>query len=406
MTTDDVIAATRQYLLPTYRRAPVAFSHGQGVWLYDLEGRRYLDFIGGIAVSALGHAHPALVAAIQTQAAKMLHVSNLFHIAEQAELGQWLVDHSAFDRVFFCNSGAEANEAAIKLARKWGRRDGRDRFEIIVADHSFHGRTMGTLAATMQPKYQQPFVPLTPGFVSVPFNDLDAIPAATTDRTVAVMLEPIQGESGIRPAHPEYLKSVREWCDARDLLLIVDEVQTGMGRTGTLFAYEQYGVTPDVMTLAKGLGGGVPIGALLVTERAAALGAGDHGSTFGGNPLACAAALAVARTIVQERLPEHAAAMGAHLAAGLQALVDRGLAKEVRGRGLLLALELHGEAAPVIDACRQEGLLVNAVQPNALRFAPPLIVQPAEIEQALAILGRVLAAAASKPAVGGAVPAR
>jgi len=404
MKTDDVIALTQQYLVPTYRRAPVAFSYGEGVWLVDLEGQRYLDFISGIAVSVLGHAHPRLVAAIQAQAARMLHVSNLFHIAEQAALAKWLVEHSALDRAFFCNSGAEANEAAIKLARKWGKKDGRDRFEIIVADHSFHGRTMGTLAATMQPKYQQPFAPLVPGFVSVPFNDLDAIPSATTERTVAVMLEPVQGESGILPAHPEYLKSVREWCDVRSLLLILDEVQTGIGRTGTMFAYEQYGIEPDVLTLAKGLGGGVPIGAMLVKEKVAALGPGDHGSTFGGNPLACAAALAVVQTVVEERLAENAVAMGARLARGLQALVDKGMAKAVRGRGLLLALELNGEAGPVVDRCREAGLLVNAVQPNALRFAPPLIVQAAEIDQALAILDRVLT---STPVpASGATPAR
>jgi acetylornithine/succinyldiaminopimelate/putrescine aminotransferase len=245
----------------------------------------------------------------------------------------------------------------------------------------------------MQPKYQQPFAPQVPGFVAVPFNNLDALPSATTDRTVAVMLEPVQGESGIHPADPEYLKSVREWCDARALLLILDEVQTGIGRTGTLFAYEQYGIEPDVITLAKGLGGGVPIGAVLVKEKAAALGPGDHGSTFGGNPLACAAALAVLQTVIDERLPEHAAAMGARLTAGLQAFVDRGLARAVRGRGLLLALELDGEAGPVVDQCREMGLLVNAVQANALRLAPPLIVKPDEVDQALAILRGVLTSA-------------
>ena len=400
MITDDVIAMTQQYLMPNYRRAPVAFSHGQGVWLYDLEGKRYLDFIGGIAVSALGHAHPKLIEAIAAQAARVLHVSNLFHIPEQAELGRWLVEHSACDRAFFCNSGAEANEAAIKLARKWGRRDGRDRFEIIVAQHSFHGRTMGTLAATMQPKYQQPFAPLLGGFAAVPFNDMDAIPGVTTERTVAVMLEPVQGEGGIAPASPAYLASVREWCDAHDLLLILDEVQTGMGRTGTLFAYEQYGIEPDVLTLAKALGGGVPIGVMLVKERASAFVPGDHGSTFGGNPLACAAALAVAETIVTDRLPQHAAAKGARLAAGLHALIAKGAATATRGRGLLQALELDREAAPVVDACREAGLLINAVQSNALRFAPPLIVTPDEIDQALAILDRVLAARPAQAAAG------
>jgi predicted acetylornithine/succinylornithine family transaminase len=399
MTTADVIAMTQQYLLPTYRRAPVAFSRGEGVWLVDLEGRRYLDFIGGIAVSALGHAHPRLVAAIQRQAARLLHVSNLYHVPEQAELARYLVEHSAFDQAWFCNSGAEANEAAIKLVRKWGRRDGRNRYEIIVADRSFHGRTMGALAATMQAKYQQAFLPMTPGFVSVPFNDLDAIPGATTDQTAAVLLEPVQGEGGVHPADAEYVKTVREWCDARDLLLIFDEVQTGIGRTGRLFAYEHYGVEPDVIALAKGLGGGVPIGALLVKERAAVLEPGDHGSTFGGNPLACAAALAVITVVVEERLPEHAAAMGERLRAGLERLVARGLAKAVRGTGLLVGFELHGQAAPVVDRCREAGLLVNAVQPTALRLAPPLVVQPAEIDQAVAILEGVLAVAPA-PAAG------
>ncbi len=393
MTTEQTIALTAQYLMPTYRRAPVAFSHGEGVWLVDLEGRRYLDFIGGIAVSALGHAHPELVAAIQNQAARMLHVSNLFHIAEQAQLAQWLVEHSACDRAFFCNSGAEANEAAIKLSRKWGKRDGANRYEIIVAHQSFHGRTMATLAATMQSKYQEPFNPLPPGFVPVPFNDLEAARGAVTDRTCAVLLEPIQGESGIQQATPEYLAGLRALCDERGLLLMLDEVQTGIARTGTLFAYEQYGITPDVLTLAKGLGGGFPIGAMLARESAVTFAPGDHGSTFGGNPLACAAAMAVLRVISRERLAERAAQMGALFAAGLQGFVDAGLAKAVRGRGLLLALELEGQAAPVVDACRAAGLLTNAVAPTALRFAPPLVVDRTEIEQALEILGRVLSAA-------------
>jgi predicted acetylornithine/succinylornithine family transaminase len=390
MTTDDVIATAERYLMPTYRRAPVAFSHGQGVWLYDLEGRRYLDFIAGIAVSALGHAHPALVAAIQRQAARLLHASNLFHIAEQAELARALCEASGLDRAFFCNSGAEAVEAAIKVARRWGRRGERPRYEIIVAQQSFHGRTMGALSATMQAKYQDAFAPLVPGFVAVPYNDMDALPGATTDRTVAVMLEPVQGEGGVVPAQADYLRSVREWCDARDLLLILDEVQTGIGRTGRLFAFEHYGIRPDVVALAKGLGGGVPIGAVLASERAAALVPGDHGSTFGGNPLACAAALAVLATVVEQRLPEHAAAMGQRLAQGLGRLVECGLARGVRGMGLLVALEVSGEAAVVVDRCREAGLLVNAVGPAAIRLAPPLVVGPAEIDEAVAILERVL----------------
>lgn len=402
MTTEQAIALTQQYLMTTYRRAPVAFSHGEGVWLVDLEGRRYLDFIGGIAVSALGHGHPALVAAIQAQAARMLHVSNLFHIAEQAVLAQWLVERSACDRAFFCNSGAEANEAAIKLSRRWGKRDGGNRYEIIVAHQSFHGRTMATLAATMQPKYQDAFSPLPPGFVPVPFNDLGAARAAVNERTCAVLLEPIQGESGIQPATTEYLAGLRRLCDERGLLLMLDEVQTGIARTGTLFAYEQYGIVPDVLTLAKGLGGGFPIGAMLAREPAALFTPGDHGSTFGGNPLACAAALAVLEVVERDRLAERAAAMGAVLAAGLQALVTGGLAKAVRGRGLLLALELNGEAAPVVDACRLGGLLVNAVASTALRFAPPLVVHEPEIEQALRILGSALEA--SRPPSATAAP--
>jgi acetylornithine/N-succinyldiaminopimelate aminotransferase len=403
MTTQDVIALTQRYLMPTYRRAPVAFSHGEGVWLVDLEGKRYLDFIGGIAVSALGHGHPSLVRAIQDQAARLLHVSNLFHIAEQAALAEYLVAHSVFDRAWFCNSGAEANEAAIKLVRKWGRRNPTPRFEIIVAHQSFHGRTMGTLSATMQPKYQEPFGPLLPGFVPVPYNDLDALPGATTDRTVAVMLEPIQGEGGILPASPAYLHSVREWCDARDLVLIFDEVQTGIGRTGRLFAHEHHGIEPDIITLAKGLGGGVPIGAVLAKERVVSLAPGEHGSTFGGNPLACSAALAVLRTVVEDGLVDHAARMGARLTAGLRALIDKGLVDEVRGQGLLIGAILPIEAGPVVDRCREAGLLVNAVQPKALRLAPPLVVGPHEIDQAVEILERVLS---SLPVSTGAPPAR
>lgn len=393
MTNADVVGMADRYLMAAYRRAPVAFSHGEGMWLIDVEGKRYLDFISGIAVSALGHGHPRLVGAIQQQAARILHASNLYCIAEETVLAKYLVEHSAFDRAFFCNSGAEANEAAIKLARKWGRQNGAERFEIIVAHQSFHGRTLGALSATMRPQYQQPFAPLVPGFVAVPYNDLDAIPGSTTDRTVAVMLEPVQGEGGVIPADLEYLQGVREWCDARDLLFILDEVQTGVGRTGRLFAYEHYGIEPDVLTLAKGLGGGVPIGVMLAKEKAAVFRPGDHGTTFGGNPLACTAALTVLSTVIEQGLPEHAARMGDRLTAGLQALVARGLGKAVRGRGLLVGLELYGEAGPVVDRCREASLLVNAVQPTALRFAPPLIVQPDHVDQAVAIVERELTAA-------------
>ncbi len=395
MRSADVVAMTQQCLQPTYRRAPVAFSHGEGVFIYDLEGRRYLDFIGGIAVSALGHAHPRLVSAIREQAGRMIHVSNLYHIAEQATLARLLVERSVCDRVFFCNSGAEANEAAIKLARKWGKQKGSPRHEIVAAHGSFHGRTSGALAATMQPKYQKPFAPLWPGFVPAPFNDIEGTRAAVGEQTCAIILEPIQGESGIQPAAPEYMKAVRALCDERDLLLVLDEVQTGMGRTGTLFAYERYGVEPDVLTLAKGLGGGVPIGAMLVKEAASVFSPGDHGSTFGGNPLACAAGAAVMEAIAEEGILENVTAMGSRLMEGLQSVVASGAAKAVRGVGLLVALELHGDSAPVVDRCREEGLLVNAVTPSTLRFAPPLVVAPPEIDRALEIVAGVLASARS-----------
>lgn len=401
MHTDDVLRLSEQYLMPTYRRAPVAFASGEGMWLTDLEGKRYLDFVAGVAVDVLGHNHPVLVEAIQAQAGRLLHVSNLYQIPQQALVAEWLVDHSVCDRAFFCNSGTEAVEAAIKLARKYGRQHAGGRFEIIVAEHSFHGRTLGALAATMQPKYQQGFEPLPGGFISVPLNDLDALRAAITPTTAAVMLEPIQGEGGIHSATPAYLQGVRRLCDERGLLLIVDEIQTGMGRTGKLFAYEHFGIEPDMIVLAKGLGGGVPIGALLATERVAvSFAPGDHGSTFGGNPLACAAAFAVVSTIETDGLVAHAAKMGHYLVERLQVLAQKhAVITEIRGLGLMQALELSIQAAPIVDAARERGLLINAVKPTALRLVPPLIVTEAEIDEAIRILDGVLASV-SKPVVG------
>lgn len=401
MDTQTVTELSDKYLMRTYRRAPVAFASGQGTRLVDLEGKSYLDLVAGIAVCSLGHNHPALTGAIRTQAAKLLHVSNLYQIPEQAALARWLITHSACDRVFFCNSGAEANEAAIKLARKHGRRDGGNRFEILVAEHSFHGRTLATLAATAQPKYHLGFEPLPLGFITVPFNDFEALRGAITPSTCAVMLEPIQGEGGVHPTTPEYLQAVRRVCDEHGLLLILDEIQTGIGRTGKLFAYEHYGITPDVLTLAKGLGGGVPIGAMLARGHAAdAFQPGDHGSTFGGNPLACAAALAVLTTIEEQRLVQHAAQVGAYLLMQLRRLAQQHpVIKEVRGVGLMVAVELNSEAAPVVDACRERGLLVNAVNPNTLRLVPPLIITRADVDEALGILDDALRALAEKTAV-------
>jgi len=384
---------SQEVLMPNYRRAAVAFARGEGVRLYDLEGRAYLDFVGGIAVSSLGHAHPRLVRAIQEQAARLLHVSNLYLIPEQTELAQWLTSRSGLDRAFFCNSGAEANEAAIKLARRFHYTRGTGRYEIIVAEHAFHGRTLATLAATPVAKYQEGFSPLPEGFRVVPFNDPGALVAAVNERTGAIMLEPVQGEAGVFPATAEFLAAARALCDAHGLLLIFDEVQTGIGRTGTLFAFQGSGVKPDVITLAKGLGGGVPIGAVLARAAVAEVfQPGAHGSTFGGNPLACAAALAVVQTVEEENLAAHAAAMGEILQAGLRELGHHaGAITAVRGRGLLVGADLDREAAPLVDACRARGLLVNGVQPRTLRLAPPLIVSAAEIREALAILEHALA---------------
>ncbi len=401
MQTADVMRLTDEYLMQTYRRAPVAFASGDGMWLTDLEGKRYLDFVAGIAVDVLGHSHPVLVGAIQAQAGRLLHVSNLYQIPEQTLVAQWLVEHSVCDRAFFCNSGTEAIEAAIKLARKFGRQQGGGKFEIIIADHSFHGRTLGALAATAQPKYQQGFEPLPGGFTTVPLNNLDALRAAITPTTCAVMLEPIQGEGGINPASPGYLHAVRHLCNERGLLLIVDEIQTGMGRTGKLFAYEHFGIAPDMIVLAKGLGGGVPIGALLATERVAtAFVPGDHGSTFGGNPLACAAAFAVVSTIETDGLVAHAAEVGRYLVERLQSLAHKHpIITEVRGLGLMQAVELNTDAKPVVDAARDRGLLINAVKPTTLRLVPPLIVTMADVDEAIRILDAVFMSVA-QPVVG------
>jgi len=393
MDTETVIAWTGRYLMQTYRRAPVAFVEGNGVRIRDADGREYLDFVAGIAVNSLGHNHPRLVQAVQEQAARLLHCSNLYHIPPQAEVAKLLVEHSPFDRAFFCNSGAEANEAAIKLARKFARiHHGPERYGIITATNSFHGRTLATLAATGQEKYRKGFEPLPPGFKEVPFNDLKALEEAVDGSTCAVLLEPIQGEGGVIPATREYLQGARALCNREGLLLILDEVQTGIGRTGKLFAFEHYGVIPDIVTLAKGLGGGVPIGAVLAKEAvAAAFHPGDHGSTFGGNPLSCAASLAVLRTILEDGLLEHVATTGEYLLRRLRELQERSqVVLDVRGIGLMVAVELAVDAAPVVEACMTRGLLVNPVQPKVLRLVPPLIVTREDVDEAVEILGAVL----------------
>ena len=375
-----------RYLMQTGRRLPVTFVRGRGCLLYDDAGREYLDLVAGIAVNLLGHAHPEVVAAVTKQSAELIHTSNLYFTQPQVELARRLVDLSFPSRVFFCNSGAEANEAAIKLARKWGTRNRDGAFEIITTTGSFHGRTLATVTAGGQHKYSDPFQPLPDGFVHVAYNDAEAIEAATTEKTVAVMLEPVMGEIGVIPAAAGYLERVRVWCDRKNLLLILDEVQTGLGRTGRWFAYQHASIAPDVMTLAKGLGGGLPIGACLASPRADVFEPGDHGSTFGGNPLACAAATAVLHVIERDGLVGHAAEMGDLLRSTLG---DLG-AKDVRGVGLMQAFEFEEpKAKPFQNACLEAGLIVNAVDDHSVRLVPPLIIGANEIDRAQSVMRKV-----------------
>jgi len=375
-----------RYLMQTGRRLPVTFVRGRGTVLFDESGREYLDLVAGIAVNLLGHAHPDVVAALTMQSQQLIHTSNLYFTQPQVELARRLVELSFPSRVFFCNSGAEANEAAIKLARKWGARNRANAFEIITTAGSFHGRTLATVTAGGQDKYSDPFKPLPDGFVHVPFNDARAVEQATTDSTVAVMLEPVMGEIGVIPAAPGYLESVRSWCDRKNLLLILDEVQTGLGRTGRWFAHQHAGITPDVMTLAKGLGGGVPIGACLANKRADVFEPGDHGSTFGGSPLACAVAATVLGVIERDGLVGHAAEMGELLAT---ATLDLG-AQDTRGAGLMRAFQFEEPKAKAFQqSCLEAGLIVNAVDDHSIRLVPPLILTATEIDRAHAIMKKV-----------------
>ncbi len=382
---------TKNALMNTYARYPLTLVHGVGSRVWDDAGKDYLDFISGIAVNTLGHAHPKLAAAIAGQAGTMLHCSNLFHIPKQQQLAAKLAGLSGLERVFFSNSGAEANEGAIKLARKFFFDQGSARRGIISATQSFHGRLLSTLTATGQEKVKQGFDPLPPGFRHVPLNDIAALEAAMGDDTAAVLLEPLQGEGGVNPATTEYLKAVRKLCDDKGALLILDEIQTGMGRTGTMFAFEHAGIQPDILTLAKGLGGGVPIGALLATEKVAeSFGPGTHGSTFGGNPLSCTAALTVIAVMEEDGLLLNVAERGAQLHAGLEVLCAKcSWIHDVRGQGLLLGLGCAIEVAPVIAGCRDAGMLVLPAGPRVLRMLPPLNVSATEISEALGILETV-----------------
>jgi len=391
VTNQSIIDLNAQYLCTTYARFPVAFVRGQGCRLWDADGKAYLDFFASLAVMNLGQCHPAVVKAVCDQVSTLTHISNLHHTIPQARLAELLCLNSFANKVFFCNSGAEANEAAIKLARKYGgdKRDGR--YEIITTLGSFHGRTMAAISATGQEKVRQGFAPHLEGFRYAPFDDLAATEAAISERTIAIMVEPIQGEGGVNVPQPGYLKGLRDLCDRNGLLLILDEVQTGMGRTGKLFAYEHEGIQPDIMTLAKALGGGIPIGAMLARGSVAeSFNLGSHGSTFGGNAVACAAGIAVVNTLLGGVL-ENCQVMGEYFVKRLLELKEKfPFIKTVRGRGLIIGAELDREGAAIADTCLQEGLLINCTVGKVLRFIPPLIVTKAEIDEGFVILERVL----------------
>jgi predicted acetylornithine/succinylornithine family transaminase len=386
----------REYVMNTYPRHSFALVRGLGSYVWDANGKKYLDFVAGIAVNNIGHCHPRVVEALREQAGMLLHCSNLYWIEPQVKLAKLLVDNSFATKVFFCNSGAEANETAIKLARKWSyNKYGAGRSVIISAVNSFHGRTLTALTATGQEKYQKGFEPLTPGFTHVPYNDLDALKAAITPETCAVLLEPVQGEGGVNVPGSGYLEGVRELCDKHDLLLMLDEVQTGLGRTGKLFGYEHYGITPDVITLAKGLGGGVPIGACLARgEAAETFQPGEHAATFGGNPLATAAALAAFSVIIDEKLPEQAQKKGEYIISRVEAMKkDHRAILGARGQGLLIGIPLAVEGKPIQDKCQGKGLLINCVQSSVLRLIPPLNVTYEEIDKGMDILEEAVAEA-------------
>ena len=392
-TSQEIIDLNNQYLCQTYARYPVAFVRGEGCKLWDAEGKEYLDLFSSLAVMNLGQCHPAVVKAVQEQVATLTHISNLHHTVPQARLAELLCKNSFGDKVFFCNSGAEANEASIKLARKYGvdKRDGR--YEILTVLGSFHGRTMATIAATGQEKVRQGFGPVLEGFRYVAYDDLAAMEAAVSEKTIAILVEPILGEGGVVIPQPGYLKGVRDICDRHGLLLIADEVQVGIGRTGTLFAYEHTGIEPDIMPLAKALGGGIPVGAMVArAEVAESLSLGSHGSTFGGNAVACAAGVAVIETLLNDGVLENCQKMGAYFLSKLQVLKDKfSFITEVRGQGLILGAELDRDGADIATSCLEEGLLINCAAGKVLRFIPPLIVTKDEIDHGMDILEKVLA---------------
>lgn len=391
MNTEEIIAEGQKYLMNNVGRMGLAPVRGEGPYMWDADGNKYLDFVGGIAVNALGHCPPEVVQAMTEQAHNLIHCSNLYWIEPQVQLAKLLVENSALDKVFFCNSGAEANEAAIKLARKYSKlKYGEEKYEFITMQNSFHGRTLATVTATAQPKYHKGFEPMPAGFKYVPFNDLAAVQAAVTAHTCAVMLEPVQGEGGVNEADYEYIKQLAKFCQANNLLLIFDEVQSGMGRTGKLFSYEHYDVVPDIMTLAKALGSGFPIGATLCKEEVSIFQPGDHSSTFGGNPLACAVGIATIKTLIGG-VVENAHQVGDYMKNKLLNLQNKyNIIKQVRGKGLILGVELSIAGKPIVDKCQELGLIINCTNGNVLRFIPPLNITKEHVDSAITTLQEVL----------------
>ena len=381
-----------KYYMQTIVRIPVTLVRGEGARIWDDKGKEYLDFVGGLAVNCLGHCHPVVADAVAEQARTLMQTSNWYYTVPQIRLAELLVENSCLDKVFIGNSGLEANEGAVKLARRYGHLELNGAYEVITTMNSFHGRSLAMTAASGQSKMHEPYIPLPVGFVNVANNDIEAIKTATTDKTCAVMLEPIQGEGGVNVPDDDYLTKVREWCNQKGILLILDEIQTGIGRLGTLFGYELYGIEPDILTLAKGLGSGIPIGALLAKEKAAVFAPGDHNSTFGGNPVTSAAAYATLKYVIDNEIADNAAKVGQYLMARLNDLKEKySFITDVRGRGLLLAIEFDREIGQdILDACLENGMLINRLKPNAIRLIPPLIIGNSEVDEALDILDKSL----------------
>ena len=386
MDTDEIIELEKKYIMQTYSRQPIVLSHGKGARVWDIDGKEYIDCFAGVAVNSIGHAHPKIAVAICHQAQKLIHCSNIYYNKEQVKLAKLLTSISPHDKVFFANSGAEANEGAIKLARKYTGKG-----EIIAAENSFHGRTLATVTATGQDKYKEPFKPLPPGFKHVPYGDIQAMAEAITDDTAAIILEAIQGEGGVVVPPEGYLEDVQALARENDVLFILDEVQTGFGRTGAMFASELFGIQPDITTVAKAMGGGYPIGAVLANENvASAFKAGDHGSTFGGNPLGCAAAIAAIEVIITENLPENAKKLGGYFKGRLEDLMDKhDIIKDVRGYGLMLGVELTIKCDKIVDEARKMGVLINCTANNVIRLVPPLIIKKDEIDRVIEVLDNI-----------------